>query len=121
MKIVARSLILLFVLLSFSLSAKSISVAEKRAQVITNWMEKKLDLSVEQIALVEALNLKCEKEIEKLTSEKNGFPCMKAVRDSLLQKENEFKDILTEQQLASYLKLKCELKEKLKKNFKNLD
>jgi len=120
MKIVQGSLILLFIFISSTLSAKSFSVAEKRADLITDWMEKKLELNSEQTSKVKVLNLECEKEIERLTSEKDGFLCMQAVRDSLLQKENNFKEILTTQQLTSYRKNKCELKEKLKKLFKRL-
>ena len=120
MKIVQGSLILLFIFISSTLSAKSFSAAEKRADLITDWMEKKLELNSEQISKVKILNLECEKEIERLTSEKDGFLCMQAVRDSLLQKENNFKEILTTQQLTSYNENKCELKEKLKKLFKRL-
>ncbi|RUT78229.1 hypothetical protein [Ancylomarina longa] len=120
MKIVARSLILLFVLLNFEGSAKTISFAEKRAQLITSWMEKKLELKPNQIPQIEALNLKCEKEIDRLSREKNGFSCMQAVRDSLLQKESEFRNILTSQQLESYLKCKCELKKELKRYYSQL-
>ncbi|MCT4601376.1 MAG: hypothetical protein N4A59_00555 [Marinifilum sp.] len=120
MKFVQGSLILLFVLLTATVSAKRISEAEKRAEVITEWMTEKLDLSTEQISKVKELNLECEKEIDRLTAEKAGFPCMQAVRDSLLKKEIDFKKILTKEQLYNYIKLKCELKEQLKKNFKNL-
>lgn len=121
MKIIARSLVLLLVLLSFTVSAKNNSAAVKRANLITSWMEKKLDLSAEQIEKVEVLNLKYEKEIDRLTIEKQGFPCMQAVRDSLMQKEVEMKGVLSEQQLASYRKCKCELKEELKRNCKELN
>ena len=120
MKIVQGSLILLFVLLSVTVNAKRISEAEKRADVITKKKKKKLELTTEQITKIQALNLECEKEIDRLTNEKAGFSCMQAVRDSLLQKEVCFKDILTDTQLASYNKSKCELKEKLKKMFKRL-
>jgi hypothetical protein len=120
MKFVQGSLILLFVLLTATVSAKRISEAEKRAEVITEWMTEKLDLSTEQISKVKELNLECEKEIDRLTTEKAGFPCMQAVRDSLLKKEIDFSEVLTETQLASYKKSKCELKEKLKKIFKRL-
>lgn len=120
MKFVQRSLILLFVLFSVSVSAKKISEAEKRADVITKWMTKKLELSSDQVLKIQILNLECEKEIDRLTNEKDGFSCMQAVRDSLLQKEVNFKEILTDTQLASYKKSKCELKEKLKKMFKRL-
>ncbi len=120
MKIVAGSLILLFVMMSVSVSAKNNSLAEKRANLITSWMEKKLDLSAEQITQIEVLNLKYEKEIEKLTMEKDGFPCMQAVRDSLKRKEVEMKDVLSDKQLASYIECKCELKEELKRNCKDL-
>jgi hypothetical protein len=119
MKIIARSLVLLFVLLSFTLSAKSFKAAEKRADLITSWMEQNLDLNEEQVSKIKILNLKCEEEIERLTSEKQGFSCMQAVRDSLLLKEDEFKTILTENQMNNYLKQKCKLKEKLKKIFKS--
>ncbi|PKQ61093.1 hypothetical protein BZG02_16735 [Labilibaculum filiforme] len=118
MRIVARGLVLLFVLLSVTVSAKNNSGAEKRANLITSWMEKKLDLSVEQTAQIEVLNLKYENEIEKLTTEKNGFICMQAVRDSLQRKEMEMKDVLSEEQLASYIECKCELKEELKRKCK---
>ena len=121
MKIIARSFILLFVLLNFVASARNIPVAEERAELISSWMEKNLDLNAEQLTQIEILNLKCEQKIERLTAKMNGFSCMQAVRDSLLQKEDEFKNILTNQQLASYHKFKCELKEKLKKKFKNLN
>ncbi|WP_421920146.1 hypothetical protein [Marinifilum sp.] len=120
MKFVKVNLILLFVFVSATVSAKKNTEAEKRADVITQWMTEKLDLSDEQISKVKELNLECEKEIDRLTTEKAGFPCMQAVRDSLLQKENDFSDVLTATQLASYKKRKCELKEKLKRMFKRL-
>jgi len=119
MKITTGSLVLLFVLMSFTVSARNNSVAVKRANLITSWMEKKLDLSADQITQVEILNLKYEKEIDKLTVEKSGFPCMQAVRDSLKRKEVEMKDVLSEKQLASYIKCKCELKEELKRSWNN--
>jgi hypothetical protein len=121
MKIVARSLVLLFVLMSFTVSAKNNSAVTKRANLITSWMEKKLDLSADQISKVEVLNLKYENEIEKLTLEKDGFPCMQAVRDSLKRKEVEMRDVLSDKQLASYIECKCELKEELKRNCKDLN
>lgn len=120
MKFVRESLILLFVILSFTVNAKSFTKAEKRADVITEWMEKKLDLNSDQISKIKVLNLACEKEIDRLTIEKAGFSCMQAVRDSLLQKENDFEKILTMQQLSCYKENKCELKKKLKKMFKKL-
>lgn len=120
MKIIVRSLILLFVLLSFTASAKNNASVAKRANLITSWMEKKLDLSAEQISQIEVLNLKYENEIEKLTSEKEGFPCMQAVRDSLKRKEIEMRDVLSDKQLASYIDCKCELKEELKRHCKDL-
>ena len=120
MKIVARSLVLLLVVLSFTVSAKNNSVVVKRANLITNWMEKKLDLTADQIEKIEVLNLKYENEIEKLRLEKIGFLCMQAVRDSLMRKEHEMKDVLTVEQLASYKNCKCELKEELKRNCKEL-
>ena len=120
MKIVAGSLVLLFVLLSFTVSAGNSSAAAKRANLITSWMEKKLDLSTEQFSQIEVLNLRYENEIDKLTVEKQGFPCMQAVRDSLKRKEVEMKDVLSEKQLASYIKCKRELKEELKRNCKEL-
>jgi hypothetical protein len=120
MKIVARSIVLLLVLVSFTVSAKNNSEAQKRANLITSWMEKKLDLSADQIAKIEVLNLKYEKEIEALIVEKNGFNCMQAVRDSLQRKEVEMHGVLSDQQLASYIECKCELKEELKRNCKDL-
>jgi len=120
MKIIARCLILLFVLMSFNVVAKTNSTAETRAKLITSWMEDKLALNADQLPRIEVLNLKCEEEIDRLTNEKSGFPCMQAVRDSLLQKETEFRNILTLEQLKNYLKCKCELKEKLKRYFSYL-
>lgn len=120
MRFIQGSLILFFVLLSVTVSAKKISNAEKRAEVITQWMIEKLDLSTEQVLKVKELNIECEKEIDKLTNEKSGFVCMQAVRDSLLQKENDFRNVLTEIQLANYKESKCELKEILKKIFKRV-
>lgn len=120
MKIIAGSLVLLLVLMSFAVSARNNSTAVKRANLITSWMEKKLDLSAGQIIQVEILNLKYEKEIDKITVEKSGFPCMQAVRDSLKRKEVEMKNVLSEEQLASYIKCKCELKEELKRSCKEL-
>ena len=120
MKIITGSLVLLLTILSFTASARNDSAAVKRANLITSWMEKKLDLSAEQISKVKILNLKYEKEIHKLTIEKQGFPCMQAVRDSLKRKEGEMKHVLTEKQLASYIKCKCELKEELKRNCKDI-
>lgn len=121
MRSVARCIILLFVMMNFTVSARNYSDAEKRASLITQWMEKKLGLTEMQITKIQVLNLKCEQEIEKLTIEKEGFPCMQAVRDSLMKKEAEFKEVLTQQQLASYLKCRCELKEELKKQFGTLN
>lgn len=118
--IIARSFVLLFVLLSFTVNAKSFTVAEKRAKLITEWMEKKLELNSDQILKVKTLNLECEKEIDRLAAEQDGFSCMQAVRDSLLQKEQNLKNILTIKQLAFYIENKCELKEMLKNSFKQI-
>ncbi|WP_372751969.1 hypothetical protein [Labilibaculum sp.] len=120
MKIVTRGIVLLLVLVSFTVSAKNNSEAQKRADLITSWMEKKLDLSADQIAKIEVLNLKYEKEIQALIGAKNGFTCMQAVRDSLQRKEMEMQKFLSDRQLASYIECKCELKEELKQNCKDL-
>lgn len=120
MKILGRCLVLLFVLMNLSASAKS-SGAEKRASLITSWMEKKLDLSADQIDQIEDLNLKYEKEFDKLLIEKDGFLCMQAVRDSLKKKEVEMGKVLSPKQLEDYLECKCELKDELKRNFKKMN
>ncbi|MFA8433171.1 MAG: hypothetical protein ACEPOZ_01525 [Marinifilaceae bacterium] len=123
MKVLKRSICLVFLLLGINCvtEASANSSAEKRAEMITRWMQEKLELTLEQMPKVEALNLKYEKEFDRLVFEKNGFSCMQAVRDSLKQKEKELKLLFTSHQFEEYRKCKCELKEELKKQTKYLN
>lgn len=106
---------ILFVGVCSHVKASTDASPEKRAEVITQWMKQKLELSSQQITLVASLNLKFEKEIDSVTKSNQGFTCMKAVRDTLKRKEKELKRLFSVHQFETYQKGKCDLKEKLKR------
>lgn len=95
--------------------AKDSPSAQMRAEVITRWMKQRLELTSQQISRVEVLNLKYEKQIDKVTATNVGFPCMQAVRDTIKEKEKHLKKLLTPTQFVVYREGKNELKEQLKR------
>lgn len=108
-------LLIFFIGISSQAWAGSSPSAEKRAKVITKWMKHRLELSSEQLPLVADLNLECEREIDKVTSQKEGFPCMKAVRNAILKKDKVLQKLISVYQFQAYLKGKCDLKDEIKR------
>ncbi|HSD14980.1 MAG TPA: hypothetical protein VLB74_10060 [Flavobacterium sp.] len=114
-----------FALLAFVLltavngQAQSKSTPMERAEKITTWMKDNLNLTPEQIPLVQELNLKYAKMNEELKNmagpRKNK---MEKLKSNDIAKENELKNILTPDQYKLYESKKRELKTEAKKRHK---
>ncbi|BAV04248.1 hypothetical protein SAMN05421788_10423 [Filimonas lacunae] len=92
---------------------------EQRAQVQTNLMKSKLQLTDDQTTKVAAINLKYAKQMEPVIKGDGGkmakFKQAKKINES---KEAELKTVFTEEQFASYEKGKEEMKQEVMKKIK---
>ncbi|WP_289054622.1 hypothetical protein [Carboxylicivirga marina] len=84
--------------------------AEDMAKHQTEMMEKSLDLSSEQSKTVSELNLKYAEKFKKIKEEAGGDrEKMRTLRGELLNKKNdELKEVLSEEQFEKYIKLEEE-------------
>ena len=98
-------------------TVKSISdkTPEQRAEALTAVMKSKLQLNLEQVPRVQAINLvyalKNEPVIKSDARKRAKFKQLKALQKD---KDNELEKVLTAEQFKQYQALKEELKEKIK-------
>lgn len=89
---------------------------EQRAQVQTNLMKTKLQLSEEQTTKVAAINLKYAQKMEPVIKGDGGkLAKFREVKKINEQKDGELKQVFTEEQYATYEKAKEQMKEEMKK------
>ena len=83
---------------------------EARAQHMTKMMDKKLNLTDQQEAAIQRVNMDAAKDMQgSLEAVASNREKMKAVNE---RREAEFRRILTQEQFASYQQLKAERKAK---------
>lgn len=92
---------------------------EQRAQIQTNLMKTKLQLSEEQTTKVAAINLKYARQMEPVIKGDGGkLAKYREVKKINEQKDAELKQVFTEEQYATYEKAKEQMKEEMKKKIK---
>lgn len=102
-----------------SKNAKAQSTPEQRAEKLTTWMKDNLNLTAEQIPLVQELNLKyarLNEELKNMSGPRNEK--MKKIKSNETAKEAELKKILTPEQFQTYTTKKREVKEEVKTRHK---
>ncbi|ESU19807.1 hypothetical protein FEDK69T_30630 [Flavobacterium enshiense DK69] len=102
-----------------SKNAKAQSTPEQRAEKLTTWMKDNLNLTAEQIPLVQELNLKyarLNEELKNMSGPRNEK--MKKIKSNETAKEEELKKILTPEQFQTYTTKKREVKEEVKTRYK---
>lgn len=102
-----------------SKNAKAQSTPEQRAEKLTTWMKDNLNLTAEQIPLVQELNLKyarMNEELKNMSGPRNEK--MKKIKSNEAAKEEELKKILTPEQFQTFTTKKREVKEEVKTRYK---
>lgn len=120
----APQLITLFVLLLLSISVsaqqKEMSPPSDRAAGLTDWMKTTLQLTDEQLPMVQEINLKYANKNEDL---RNSTLSKKQKLQTLKSNEHgrdaELKQVLTDSQYKTYTTKKHEVKEKMKEGAKS--
>jgi hypothetical protein len=85
---------------------------QERATIQTGFMKKKLGLSGEELAKVDAINLKFAEKAEPVIKGSDGpFMKMRAMRSLQTEKNGELKTVLTPDQYAKYQAAQDEMKQ----------
>jgi hypothetical protein len=85
---------------------------EERAKVQTAWMKENLQLTDDQLKLVDPLNLEYAKKMESVKGIDGKMKQLKKAKGILDEKDARLKKILTKKQFDTYLEKKKELREK---------
>jgi hypothetical protein len=86
-----------------------------RADIQTDFMTKKLQLTADEKTKIAAINLKYAEQMQPvLAGDMGPFERMRAVKNLEEAKDGELKGALTPQQYQTYLSSKDELKQKIK-------
>ena len=86
-----------------------------RADIQTDFMTKKLQLTPEEKTKIEAINVKYADQMQPvLTGDMGPFERMRAVKNLEASKDGELQAALTPEQYQTYLSSKDELKQKIK-------
>ena len=86
-----------------------------RADIQTDFMTKKLQLTPEEKTKIEAINVKYADQMQPvLTGDMGPFERMRAVKNLEESKDGELQAALTPEQYQTYLSSKDELKQKIK-------
>jgi len=111
LKSIIAVLIILVPVLAFSQGKHKIA-PEERAEMQTKRMYVELDLSKEQMAKVETINLKNAKEMEKVQVERKEIKEKQKEKMNTIREQHEeaLKDVLTEDQYKTFLKLQMDKK-----------
>ena len=92
--------------------------AEDRAQMQTEFMTEKLELSEDQVPQVLTINLTAAKKIDEVMQLTNKMKKFKAFRSAMMEKDEALKDILTKDQFKLYKESKEEMKKAIKQKRK---
>ena len=93
--------------------------AEERAEMQTEMMKEKLELTDEQVPLVKAINLKAAQALDEVAKKTDRMQKFKAFRSAQQEKDEALKDVLTKDQYKLYQDSKEEMKKKLKEHRKS--
>lgn len=98
---------------------KEIPPAADRAAKLTEWMKTNLQLTAEQVAPVQEINLKYANKMDDLRKRSQGRRAkMQTLKSDNKAKDAELKKILTADQFKTYLAKKEEIKKKFKEEMK---
>jgi predicted acylesterase/phospholipase RssA len=92
--------------------------AEDRAQMQTEFMTEKLELSEEQVPQVLTINLAAAKKMDEVMSLTDKMKKFKAFRSAMMEKDEALKEVLSKDQFKLYKKSKDEMKKKIKEKRK---
>lgn len=114
-----KYIILLAVVLSgiLSVNAQSkedLGSAEERAQMQTEFMAEKLELTDEQVPQVLTINLNAAKKMDEVMKLTNRMQKFKAFRSLMMEKDEALKAVFTKDQFKLYKESKEEMKKKIK-------
>ncbi|HEY6436360.1 MAG TPA: hypothetical protein VIY47_07200 [Ignavibacteriaceae bacterium] len=123
MKKTQRIFISLVVFFFFSANSysqeKTIPPAADRATKLTEWMKTNLQLTTEQEAPVQEINLKYANKMDDLRKSSQGRRAkMQTLKSDSKAKDAELKKILSADQFKTYLAKKDEIKKKFKDEMK---
>ena len=93
--------------------------AEERAEMQTEMMKEKLELTDDQVPLVKAINLKAAQALDEVAKKTDRMQKFKAFRSAQQEKDEALKDVLTKDQYKLYQDSKEEMKKKLKEHRKS--
>ena len=109
----------LFILTNSNAQEKNIPPAADRAAKLTEWMKTNLQLTADQVAPVQEINLKYANKMDDLRkSSKGRRGKMQTLKNDNKAKDAELKKILTADQYKIYLAKKEEIKKKFKEEMK---
>jgi hypothetical protein len=95
------------------------STPEERANKITDWMKKNLQLNNNQVSQVQAINLKYAQQNEQLKGSKDTKEQkMKTMKETEKNRDAELKGILTADQYKKWQAKKQETKDMMKEHMK---
>lgn len=92
--------------------------AEDRAQIQTDFMKEKLNLSEDQVPRVLEINLNSAKRMDKVMKMTDRMKKFKEFRAVIMDKDNALKKVLNKEQFKKYQKSKDEMKKIIKKKRK---
>lgn len=121
--IMRKYFIVLVVFLAGVLSASAqtkdnLPSAEDRAQMQTEFMTEKLNLSKDQVPKVLKINIDSAKKMDLVINMTDKMKKFKEFRSIILKKDKSLKEVLSKEQFKKYLKSKDELKKIIKKKRK---
>lgn len=92
--------------------------AEDRAQIQTDFMKEKLNLSEDQIPKVLKINLNAAKRMDVVMKMTDRMKKFKEFRSVMMEKDKALKKVLKKEQFKKYQKSKEEMKKVIKKKRK---
>ena len=102
---------------------RQMKTPEERAQLSTDALEKRLNLTAEQKTKVYALNLERSTKMEKMRNSEIAFRKgqMEKHKDFMNETDKKLNKILSNEQQKSYQEMKTNSKEKMKNHPKRMD
>ena len=114
-KIITRGFLLATLLALFTTASAQKMTAEEQANKMTDWMKTNLKLTDDQVAKVQAINLKyANKMHEAKNSTQSKDEKKSSMKAESAAKDSEMKGVLTADQYKSYMAKKEEMKKDMK-------
>ena len=101
-----------------SMNMDNLPPAEERAEMQTEMMKEKLNLTDEQVPQVKSINLKAAQDIDEVGKLTDRMKKFKAFRTAQQEKDEALKKVLTKDQYKLYQDIKEEMKKELKEKRK---